>query len=44
MGCAVSELVRPSTRHKKSFLDAMSEFTHSDQAMVFERRLAKGDF
>ena len=40
----VSSLVRPSVEYRDSFLQAMTEFTDLDQAMVFERRIARGDF
>jgi predicted acetyltransferase len=38
------ELVRPTPEYRDTFLEAMSEFSIADQAMIIERRLATGDF
>ncbi len=40
----MTKLVVPSARFRRSFLEALEEFTLRDQSMIFERRLAKADF
>lgn len=40
----MTELVRPDVRYERSFVEALAEFQPGDQAMVFERRLARSDF
>jgi predicted acetyltransferase len=40
----MTDLVTPDARYKDSFLEGMSEFSATDQDMIWERRLANGDF
>ena len=40
----MSRLVRPDAKYRDTFLAGMAEFSSTDQDMIWERRLASGDF
>jgi predicted acetyltransferase len=40
----MSELIVPNAEYRLSFLEALDEFSVTDQDMIVERRLANGDF